>query len=315
MKVTIVGGSGVVGSSAAFRLAQDGKATEVILFDVRRNLAEAHALDIEQAIVHRAASRVSAGDVEETKGSDVIVMTASVPKHDVELSRREYLGVNLPLVLDMMRPLVARSPSAVWIIATSPVDPLVFLIHRTFSLPRGRVIGLNRNDTSRFLWAIARTLSIPSTEVEAFVLGEHGDSQVPLFSSIRVRGKPVSLKREIANRIRAEMSGFFRRWNELQPGRTAGWTSAESLGDIISTIALSDDRIWPCSTTLEGEYGQAGVSMGVPVLLGPKGVRGIIELPLTSAERKALDASADSIRDMIREGERLLKDRPESNGT
>ena len=310
MKVTIVGGSGVVGSSAGFRLAQDGKVSEIMLFDVRRNLAEAHALDIEQAVVHRSTTRVRAGGVEETKDSDVIVMTASVPKHDVELSRREYLAVNLPLVLGMMKPVVALSPRAIWIVATSPVDPLVYLIRRAFSLPRLRVLGLNRNDTSRFRWAIARTQSVPSTSVEAFVLGEHGESQVPLFSSVKIDGKPVSLDREAIDRVRAEMAGFFSRWNELQPGRTAGWTSAESMGDIISSIASQDGRIWPASASLEGEYGLRDVSIGVPVRVGPKGIEEIIEIPLEPDERKALEASAASIKEMIRDGERLLADAP-----
>jgi len=312
MKVTIVGGSGVVGSSAAFRLAQDNKVSEIVLFDVRRNLAEAHALDIEQAVVHRSTARVRGGGVEETKGSDVIFMTASVPKHDVELSRREYLGVNLPLVLNMMKPVVALSPQALWIVATSPVDPLVYLIRRAFSMDRRRVIGLNRNDTSRFRWALAKTLSVPSTSVEAFVLGEHGDSQVPLFSSVKINGKPVSLDREAIAKVRAEMAGFFSKWNELQPGRTAGWTSAESLGDIVSSMASHDGRIWPASASLEGEYGLREVSIGVPVKLGPKGVEEIIEFPLEHDEQNALEASAASIKEMIRDGERLLADMPKN---
>jgi len=308
MKVTIVGGSGVVGSSAAFRLAQDNKVSEIILFDVRRNLAEAHALDIEQAVVHRSTAKVRGGGTEETKDSDVIFMTASVPKHDVELSRREYLGVNLPLVLGMMKPVVELSPQALWIVATSPVDPLVYLIRRAFSMDRRRVIGLNRNDTSRFRWALARTLSVPSTSVEAFVLGEHGESQVPLFSSVRIDGKPVSLDREAIAKVRAEMAGFFKRWNELQPGRTAGWTSAESLGDIVSSIASRDGRIWPASASLEGEYGLREVSIGVPVKLGLRGIEEIIEFSLEHDEQKALEASAASIKEMIRDGERLLAD-------
>jgi len=313
MKVTIVGGSGVVGSSAGFRLAQDNKVSEIMLFDVRRNLAEAHALDIEQAVVHRSTARVRGGGVEETKDSDVIVMTAGVPKRDVELSRREYLGANLPLVLGMMKPVVALSPQALWIVATSPVDPLVYLIRRAFSLPRRSVIGLNRNDTSRFRWAIAKTLSVPSTSVEAFVLGEHGDSQVPLFSSVRIDGERVSLDGEVMGKVRAEMAGFYSRWNELQAGRTAGWTSAESLGDIISSVASHDGRIWPASASLEGEYGLRDVSIGVPVKLGSKGIEEIIEFPLEHDERKSLEASAASIKEMIRDGERLLADMPGSD--
>jgi malate dehydrogenase len=306
MKVTIVGGSGVVGSSVGYRLAQDGKVDEIVLFDVRHNLAEAHALDIEQAVVHRSTARVRGGDVEATSDSDVILVTASVPKRDIEISRREYLAANLPLVLDTIRPIVARSPSALWMIASSPVDPLVYLVREAFSLSRGKVIGLNRNDTSRFCWALAQTLRVPSTGIEAFVLGEHGETQVPIFSNIKIDGKHVVLSAEQVTRVQAGMDSFFVKWNQLQPGRTAGWTSAESVGDIISGMISDDGRIWPCSTSLDGEYGLSAVSLGVPLRLGGGKVKEIVELALDETEQKALEASAASIREMIRDGQALL---------
>jgi malate dehydrogenase len=307
MKVTIIGGSGVVGSSTGYRLAQDGHVSEIVLVDVRANMAEAHALDIEQAVVHRATTRVRAGEIEDTKDSDVIILAASVPRHSFEHTRREYLAENLPLVFDMVNPIYAQSPSALWIIATLPVDPLVYLIHRAFSVPREKVIGLNRNDTSRFRWAIARTLSVPTTAVEAFVLGEHGETQVPIFSRIRIHGKAVILKQEQITQVQSEISGFFLKWNKLQPGRTAGWTTAESIGDIISSMVSEDGRVWACSTCLEGEYGLREVSLGVPIRLSLRKVKEIIEFDLDPAEQKAFGASAASIREMIKEGQALLK--------
>lgn len=307
MKVTIIGGSGVVGSSTGYRIAQDGHVSEIVLVDVRGNLAEAHALDIEQAVVHRATTRVRAGEIEDTKGSDVIVLAASVPRHSFEQSRREYLAENLPLVFDMVNPIYARSPSALWMIATLPVDPLVYLMHRAFSVPREKLIGLNRNDTSRFRWAIARTLSVPTTAVEAFVLGEHGETQVPIFSRIRIHGEAVSLKPDQITQIQSEISGFFLKWNKLQPGRTAGWTTAESIGDIISSMVSEDGRVWACSTCLDGEYGLKEVSLGVPIRLSSARVKEIVEFDLNPAERKAFEASAASIQEMIKEGQALLK--------
>jgi malate dehydrogenase len=307
MKVAIIGGSGVVGSSAAFRLAQDNEVSEVVLVDVRRNLAEAHALDIGQAVVHRSNVLVRAGEPADTKDSDIVFITASVPKKDIEISRREYLAQNLPLVRDTMAPLVKESPSAVWIIASSPVDPLVYLVHRFFAIPRERVIGLNRNDTVRFRWAIARTLGVAQTRVEGFVLGEHGESQVPIFTSIRVDGAPISVSHSQKSAIKQEMDNFFAQWNRLQSGRTAGWTSAESIGDIVSTIATSNGKIWPCSTPLDGEYGMKGVAVGVPVQLGPKGVTEIVKLALDDDEREALALSAASVEAMIKDGESLLE--------
>lgn len=307
MKVTIIGGCGVVGSASAFRIAQDGQVSEIILVDVRRNLAEAHALDIEQAVVHRATTRVRGGEIEDTKDSDVIILAASVPPRPIDISRRDYLAENLPLIIDAVSPLLARSPSALWIVATVPVDPLVYLIHRVFSIPREKIIGLNRNDASRFRWAIARTLSVPSTTIESFVLGEHGETQVPVFSHIQIDGKAVSLKPQQIKKIREEISGFFPQWNRLQPGRTAGWTSAESIGDIITSIVSEDGKLWTCSTCLEGEYGLKEVSLAVPIRFHRKRVKKIVEFDLDPGERKALKASAVSIQEMIKEGEILLR--------
>jgi malate dehydrogenase len=306
MKVTIVGGSGVVGSSAAYRLAQDGKVDNVVLFDIRRNLAEAHALDIEQAVVHRSTTRLRGGDVEATADSDVVLVTASVPKKDIEVSRREYLGVNLPLVLDTIKPMVSLSPSALWMIASSPVDPLVYLVREVFSLSKEKVIGLNRNDTSRFRWALGRTLGKVPATIEAFVLGEHGETQVPIFSNIKIDGKHVVLSAEQVSRVRAEMDGFFVKWNQLQAGRTAGWTSAESVGDIISGMISDEGRLWPCSSILDGEYGLRDVSLGVPLKLGGGKVREIVGLSLDKTEQEALETSAASIREMICDGQAIL---------
>jgi malate dehydrogenase len=168
------------------------------------------------------------------------------------------------------------------------------------------VIGLNRNDTARFRWAIAKALSVPSTAVEAFVLGEHGESQVPLFSSIKIDGRPVALKPEEKERIREEMAGFFVAWNRLLSGRTTGWTSAESIGDIIGSMALDDGRLWPCSACLIGEYGFRDVSLGVPVALASGKIKEIVEFDLEPSEQQALAASARSVQEMIRDGEALL---------
>jgi malate/lactate dehydrogenase len=283
--------------------------SEIVLLDVRRNLAEAHAIDIEQAVVHRSTTRLRAGDAEDTAGSDVVLMTASVPKRDVEISRREYLAVNLPIALGTIEPIVGLSPDALWIVASSPVDPLVYLVRQVFRLRRDRVIGLSRNDSARFRWAIARALSVPSTAVEAFVLGEHGETQVPIFSEIRINGEPVTLKPEQIDRVRSELDGFFVKWNQLQAGRTAGWTSAESIGDMVFSMVAQDERVWPCSNCLDGEYGLKEVSLGVPVRFGTAGVKEIVEFALEPTERRAVEASATAIREMIKDGEALLEDR------
>jgi malate dehydrogenase len=306
MKVTIVGGAGCVGSCAAYRLAQDEFVSEIVLVDMRRNVAEAHALDLEQAMVHRTRTEVRAGEIKDTKDSDVIIVAVGVWGRPSFSSRAISLEQSLKLVIDFVGPLKAQSPSAFWMIVTNPVDALVHLIHRTFSIAREKVVGLNRNDTCRLRWSIGKVLSVPATDVEAYVLGEHGESQVHVLSRVYVRGEKVSLDARQSDEVKNKIAGFLPQWNQLQSGRTAGWTTAESIGDILGSMASGDGRIWACSTPLEGEYGLRDVSLGVPVKLGPKGVKEIIEFDLDPVERNGLEKSARTIQEQIKRGQALL---------
>jgi malate dehydrogenase len=306
MKVTIVGGAGCVGSCAAYRLAQDEFVSEIVLVDMRRNVAEAHALDLEQAVVHRTKTETRAGEINDTKNSDVIIVAVGVWGRPSFSSRAISLEQSLKLVIDLVGPLKAQSPSAFWMIVTNPVDALVHLIHRTFSIAREKVVGLNRNDTCRLRWSIGKVLSVPATDVEAYVLGEHGESQVHVLSRVYVRGEKVSLDARQSDEVKNKIAGFLPQWNQLQSGRTAGWTTAESIGDILGSMASGDGRIWACSTPLEGEYGLRDVSLGVPVKLGPKGVKEIIEFDLDPVERNGLEKSARTIQEQIKRGQALL---------
>jgi malate dehydrogenase len=305
VKVSIIGGSGAVGSATAFRLAQDGQVDEMVLIDARKNMAEAHALDIEQAVVQRSNIRVYAGQIEETGNSDIIIMAAGVP-HRAAL-RSEFLADNLPLILALTKKILINSPSALFIVASVPVDAIVFLLHKQFSIPRRKIIGLNRNDSIRFRWAIGKTLLVPHTAVEAYVLGEHGETQVPVFSNIRIYGEKVVPTPDQVQEIKKTTAGFYTQWNKLQSGRTAGWTSAESIGDIVASLIAGDGKSWSCSTPLEREYGFSDVSLGVPVRLGAGGVQEIVEFELDPAEKLALNASAKTVKEQIHLGRDLMR--------
>jgi malate dehydrogenase len=236
----------------------------------------------------------------------VIIVAVGLSNRPLLASRALNLEQSLKLIIDFVGPLSKQSPGAFWIIVTNPVDALVHLVHRTFSIAREKVIGLNRNDTCRLRWAVAKVLSVPATDVEAFVLGEHGESQVHLFSRVYVRGEKVSLNNEQREKVRNMIAGFVPQWIQLQSGRTAGWTTAESIGDIIASMAANDGRAWACSTPLEGEYGLRDVSLGVPVKVGPDGVKQIVEFDLEPAERQGLEASARTVQEQIKRGEALL---------
>jgi malate dehydrogenase len=306
MKVAIIGGGGVVGSTAAYRIAQDGIASEIILVDARPNMAEAHALDIEQAIVRRAPTRVRAGGIEDTRNSDVIIMAVGAVASPSQTSRGSFLEENIGTTMNLVKQLTVLSPCALWMIATIPVDTFVYLIHRIFSIPRKRVIGVNGNDTSRFRWAVAKTLSVPAPSVEAFVLGEHGETLVPVFSQIRVNKEAVSLNSDQMKQIRTTISDWLPNWIRMDSGRSAGWTTAECIGGVLVSMASGDDRAWACATPLDGEYGYRDIAFGVPVKMGPEGVKEIVEFDLTPEEKKALDVSAEVIRKQIKQGRAYL---------
>jgi malate dehydrogenase len=312
MKVTIVGGAGTVGSCAAYRIAREEAVTEIVLVDSRHNVCQAHAQDIEQAMACRTGIRVRPGEITDTADSDIIIMAVGVWGRPTVASRSLQLETDMKLLLGLMPPLVAHSPSAFWIIVTAPVDVLAYWVHRTFSIPRDRVIGFNQNDTIRLRWAVAGVLSVPATAVEAFVLGEHGETQVPIFSRVKIRGEWVTLdegeKKEVLRRIGA----YLTEWNRLQSGRTAGWTTAEALGDMVHSYAAEDGAVFACSSVLEGEYGLKDVSLGVPVRLGRPGVREIIEFELDSRENDGLMASADRIREQISKGQSFYQDSVEA---
>jgi malate dehydrogenase len=303
MKVSIIGGGGVVGSSAAYRIAHDGLASEIVLVDERTNLAEAHALDIEQAIVRTATTRVRAGGIENTKDSDIILIAVGSAGRTSLTSRAVYFKDNAGILISFVERLASLSPSALWMIATVPVDTFVHLIHDRFSISRQKIIGINGNDTSRFRWAIARALSLPVTAIDAFALGEHGDTVVPVFSHVRVNGKPVSFTSDQVNQIRTSISGFLPQWLKWKPGRTAGWTTAEFIGDVLVSIASDDNRIYACSTPLDGEYGFRQVSFGVPLRMYPGGVKEVIEFDLNPDEKEALTISVETIRRQITQGQ------------
>jgi len=236
----------------------------------------------------------------------VIIIAVGIWGRPPIASRAVNLQDNVGLVMDLVRPLHAQSPSAFWIVVTTPVDALVHLIHKVFTIPRQKIIGLNRNDTSRLRWAIGKVMSVPATDVEAYVLGEHGDTQVHLFSRVNIRGQRTTLDGRQKDEVRKKIVSFLVEWNQLQPGRTAGWNSAESLGDMVRSLATSDGRIWACSTPLEGEYGLRDVSLGVPVKLGASGVKEIVQFEIDADEKSGVEASAKAIREQIKRGEALL---------
>jgi len=295
MKIAIIGGGGTLGSCTAYTLALKGLSDELVLLDVNRNLALAHFMDITTAIVGIQNTKIRVGHDEDLNHSDIVIVVAGIPHASVS-SHLEMLRANLSFMQDIIRKIETCCPEAIVITATNPVDSVnlgMFLL--STKLSRTQLLGYDLNDSLRFQQAVAMELGRNSTEVEALAMGEHVETLALIFSSVRVNKQPVTLSGEAKKRIKTEVPKMLRSYTELGINRTAGWTSASGISQMVESIATDSGKVFPCSAVLEGEYGYKGISMGVPVVLGKQGIGRIIELDLSQDEQKDLEQSARAL--------------------
>jgi malate dehydrogenase len=300
-RIGIIGGGGTVGSAAAFRLAELGFAHEIVLVDAREHMARSHAMDLDQAAGELGPTAVRAGTWTDLAGCGVVVLSAGLPERNVA-SRDEYLLGNVAIVKEAATHLAAECPDAVVIVATNPVDVFTTVLARLARLdktaPR-RFLGYSWNDTLRLRWAVARVLGEPVADVDGIVIGEHGETQVPLFDRMALRGKPVALTAEQQRDAAEAVRSWFSTYQSLQSGRTSGWTSAVGIAKLVQAIVQGHAEPLPCSAFLEGEYGVSGISLGVPARLGPGGVEAVVELPLSPAQAEAFEAAAKKVGGLV----------------
>jgi malate dehydrogenase len=309
VKVAVVGAAGSVGAPVAFYIAVSGLVTELLLIDLRPNVVQQHAMDMSTAASAQGV-KVSAGTFDDLVGFDVVINAAGAPQGLIA-DRMEMLPRNIPLVRDAARKIKETSPEAVVITATNPVDPLNYTTWRAGGFERRQVLGYTINDSLRFRELVARAKGVRVAQVEATVIGEHGSSQVLLFSSVRIDGLAVDFSREEMDGIQAEVPNILRRYEELQSGRTAGWTCAVGMAALLRAIRDDTGEVLPCSAVLDGEYGFRGMSMSVPVSVGRSGIRRIEQWQLTEEEQAALGRSAATMGQAARVvDERLLEAPP-----
>jgi malate dehydrogenase len=308
MKITIIGASGNIGSSAAFYIAVQGLADEIVMIDPPRpDVLKQHVDDLTSAVSHQDVL-VRAGDEKDMKDSDIVINAAGRGPAGAIKSRLELLPQNITIIQSICLNVRRYCPEAAVIVASNPVCPLNYAMYLCSELDRHQLIGYSANDSIRFRLLMARALGVKTSRVEAFVIGEHGDSQVPLFSSVRVDGKKVDISDEIKRKVREQVSGVHAGLEEqrLATGRTAAWTTAVGLAALCRAIASGAARVYPCSIVLEGEYGVRKMSMSVPVVLGKAGVRDILEWELTPDEQEALQKSIDTLTPAMRYVEEFL---------
>lgn len=307
-KITVVG-AGNVGGTVAQRLAEKN-AYDVVLVDIVPGIPQGKALDITQAgpVCGYSTRVVGTNGYDETAGSSIAVITSGIPRKP-GMSRDELLATNAKIVKTVVRELVSRSPNIILILVTNPLDAMVHVARQVSGLPKSRVLGMaGVLDTARLRSFVAEELNVPGTEVQAMVLGGHGDTMVPLVRQTTVTGKPITDRlspERLAALIKRTQDGGAEIVGLLKTG-SAFYAPSASAVDMVEAIMNDQKRVMPCAMFCEGEYGLKDVIVGVPVTLGRSGGESIVEYELTAEERTALQASADAVRDLCAVVDRLL---------
>ncbi len=308
LKVTVVG-AGNVGATAAQRLAERNLC-DVVLVDIVPGLPQGKALDMTQAApVVGFDSRVTGTNgYEETAGSSVAIITSGIPRKP-GMSRDELLTTNAKIVTAVVKELVKRSPEIILVLVTNPLDAMTYVAHKVSGLPKQRVMGMaGVLDSARFRSFIAAELNVPATDVQAMVLGGHGDSMVPLLKHTTVKGKPITEllpKDRLAALVKRTQDGGAEIVNLLKTG-SAFYAPSAAAVDMVEAILKDQKKVLPCAVRCDGEYGIDGFFVGVPATLGRKGVEGIVQYDLSPEEQKALADSARVVKELCEAVDRLL---------
>jgi malate dehydrogenase len=299
-KVTVVG-AGNVGATAAQEIARRDYA-DVVLIDIKEGLPQGKALDLNEAapVLGYEPTVTGANDYEPTEGSDVVVITAGVPRTG-DMSRDDLVITNESIVGSVTREACELSPDAVLIVVSNPLDAMCHVAKEVSDWPRERVFGMaGILDTARFSTFIAWETGASAKDVTAMVLGGHGDQMVPVVSATTVGGVPLT-SLVPADRIEAMVERTRKGGGECVQllGTSAWYAPGAAAAQMVDAVMLDQKRVLPCTAYLQGEYGIDDLYMGVPVKLAAGGVEEIVELELGDEERAALNESAAAVRDVV----------------
>ena len=311
MKVSIIGGGGLVGSCAAFALQCGGIVSGLDLIDVNGDLCRGQALDLLHGSSIAADQRIRATGYEAIPESDLICITAGLRRKPDE-SRLDLINRNVELFLNILAQVKAAGPkkSAIVLVVSNPVDVLTYLATMQLGLPSTQVIGLGTElDSARFRSLIAESLKLPPTQVTATILGEHGDSMVPIWSAAQAAGLPLEKfpgwTSGTADALFAKTRGSGAEVIKLKGG--AGFAVGLAIRDVVHAIALDSRRILPVASLVNGTYGMRDVCISVPTVLGRSGVEAQLEIELWPKEVSALRHSGEVLRGTI---DQVLKTNP-----
>jgi L-lactate dehydrogenase len=303
MKVSIIGGGGLVGSMAAYALQCGGMVSRVCLIDANKDMAQGQALDLLHGASLVADQRITAGDMGEVNSSNVVVITAGLRRKPDE-SRLDLINRNVDLFLSLLDQVKAAGmpENAYLVVVSNPVDVLTYLAVQRSGLPWQRVLGLGTQlDTARFRSYLGRRLGAPATQVSALILGEHGDSMVPIWSSATIAGLPLeqwpgfspAVQKEVFEETKTAGATLLK----LKGG--SGFAVGLSIREVVHALAIDGRRVLPVSTLQQGLYGIRDVCLSVPTVVGCGGARAQVEIPLSGKEQHGLQQSARVLRETI----------------
>ena len=300
-KVSIVG-AGQVGATTAQRIFEKQYA-DVVLIDIVEGLPQGKALDMLESgpVVGSDAQVIGTNDYKDTANSDIVVITSGVARKP-GMSRDDLLFTNMKIMDSVTSEIVKYSPETIIIVVTNPLDAMAQRVYQSSGLPREKVIGQSGVlDTARFRTFLAQELNVSIRDIQAYVLGGHGDTMVPVLGYTTVGGVPVSKlisEKRLGEIIKRTQDGGAEIVSLLKTG-SAYYAPSAGVAEMVDSIILNQHRILPCAAYLTGEYGINNLYVGVPVKIGSSGIEEIIQINLSNEEQAMLNASADAVQELI----------------
>lgn len=296
-KVSVVGAAGTVGAAAGFNIALRGIADEVVLVDIPQMEEQTvgQAADINHGVAYDANTRVVQGPYSATADSDVVVITAGKPR-EPGMTRLDLADANAGIIADIQSSLAEYTDEFVSITTTNPSDLMNRHLYEIGDRPRERVIGFGgRLDSARFRYVLAERFDTPVGNVEATIIGEHGDAQVPVFSKVRVNGRDPAFdaaeREEILDELQASAMDVIERKGATE------WGPARGVAHMVEAVLRDTGEVLPGSLVLDGEFGYEDVGVGVPLQLGANGVCNVVKWDLSDIEREGLDGAVEKLSD------------------
>ncbi|MDY6779977.1 MAG: malate dehydrogenase [Halobacteria archaeon] len=294
-KVSIVGAGGTVGAMAGYNIAIEDFADEVVYVDIAEDKAVGQAHDTMHGIAYDSNTDVHYGEYEDAEGSDVVVITAGKPR-EPGMSRLDLADANKPIMEDIVSNVEEYAPEAITVLTTNPMDVLNYHIYDVGSRPREKVIGFaGRLDSARFRYVLSEEFDTAVTNVDATIIGEHGDTQVPVFSKVRVDGTEPEFDADERDEITEALTQSA--MNVIEKKGATQFGPGRGVAHVVESIAKDAGDVIPSSVVLDGEYGHDDVSIGVPAKIGRGGVEEVVEWDLDDREQDMFDESAEKLYD------------------